>query len=226
MQILAIDTSSKIFCLALLKEGRIYECNLEIGRKLSTLLSVIIKRSLDAAKIRLKDLDYLACGIGPGSFTGIRTGVAAVKGIGFALNKPIVGISSLDILAQNFDRDEGIVFPIIDARRGLVYCSAYEAKKGSLKRIMPYLLISRDELFKRAKAGSIFLGDAVALYKDEIMHRLKGAIVLDKDYWFPRGSHIITLALKKIGEKKITNAFDIQPLYLYPKECQIKEAIR
>jgi tRNA A37 threonylcarbamoyladenosine modification protein TsaB len=112
--------------------------------------------------------------------------------------------------------------PIIDAKRNLVYCSIYKRKGRILKRIAPYMLLTMDELFKKVKASSIILGDALSLYREVILRKIKGATLLDKDYWYPKAHNIIVLAQERIKEKKLDNPFDIKPIYLYPKECQIK----
>lgn len=221
MKILGIDTTTKFFCLSVYSSGRIYEYNMELGRLHSKLIMVIIKRVLEALEWDAGDIDYFACGLGPGSFTGIRIGLATVKGFAWSLKKPVLGIGSLDILAMNAQRN-GIIVPAIDAKRGLIYCSIYKNKDGILKRLAPYMLLSRDDFMEKARKGSILFGDAGNLYKEEILKAGKNLTVLDKDYWYPRGRNIIHLALEKIKEKKINNAFDIKPVYLYPKECQIK----
>src|SRR3990167_8720388 len=101
MKILGIDTSTKFLSLGISEDDKIYEYNLELGRQMSDLLSPTIKKVLDALGWRINDIDYFACGLGPGSFTGMRVGIATVKGLAFSLNKPVVGISTLDILARN-----------------------------------------------------------------------------------------------------------------------------
>lgn len=225
MKILGIDTSTKFLCLGLYDQGKIYEYNLECGRKMSALVTITIKRVLEALGWRINDIDYFACGLGPGSFTGLRITVATVKAMAWSLNKPVLGISSLDILAKNVTKD-GVIVPAVDAKRNLIYCSMYKNKKGILRRIAPYMLLSIDEFLKKLKADSILLGDAAALYKEKILKNISDVTILDKDYWQLKGSNIIYLALKRLKDKKINNAFDIKPIYLYPKECQIKNSNR
>jgi tRNA threonylcarbamoyladenosine biosynthesis protein TsaB len=186
------------------------------------LLAVTIKRTLDALKVKPQDIDYFACGLGPGSFTGVRVGLATIKGLAWSLNKPVIGISSLDVLAKNVTQNEGFVAPIIDAKRNLIYTSIYKAGDGTQKRITPYMLLSIEEFLKRIKNKTIILGDAVSLYQEKISRHLKGVAILDKDYWLLQPRHIIDLALERIKEKKFNNPFEIKPIYLYPKECQIK----
>ena len=223
MKILGIDTTTKFLCLAIYNNGIISELNLELGLRHSSLLTVMIKRALDALGLQCGDIDYFACGVGPGSFTGIRVGLSAIKGLAWALGKPVIGVSTLDILARNACGTEAsCIIPAIDAKRSLIYCSVFKAKGETLKRTAPYMLLTQEEFVKKIKNGSILLGDALGLYKEKIMGYALGVTLLDRDYWYPKGHHIIPLALEKIQEQRLSCAADIKPIYLYPKECQIK----
>lgn len=221
MKILGIDTTTKFLCIGIYDNSKIYEYNLELGTLQSSLLLPWIKRLLDALHWRIKDIDYFACGLGPGSFTGIRVGLSTIKGLTWALKKPILGISTLDIIACNAQEYNGIIIAAIDAKRNLIYCSAYKNNRKGLKRIMPYLLLAKDDFLKKIKPKSIILGDALRIYKEEILKEIRGANLLDKDYWYPKARNIMVLALEKIKDRKF-NTFNIKPIYLYPKECQIR----
>ncbi len=230
MKILAVDTSTKFLSLGIYDNSKVYEVILETGHKLSALISVIIKRSLDSLGLKICDFDYFACGLGPGSFTGLRIGLATIKGFAWTQKKPIIGISTLDVLAQNAFSIGGTIVPIVDAKRQLVYASVYQANGRSLKRVMPYMLLERPELFKKinrkfAKKSSIIniLGDACDVYKQELVLNIKGAKILEKDYWYPKPASLISLAQEKIRNKDFLNAFNAEPIYLYPKECQIHQ---
>ncbi|MFH1355243.1 MAG: tRNA (adenosine(37)-N6)-threonylcarbamoyltransferase complex dimerization subunit type 1 TsaB [Candidatus Omnitrophota bacterium] len=223
MKLLAIETSGKYFSLALYDGSRIYEHNIEVGSKLSSLLHITINRALEALAWRIKDIDYFICAIGPGSFTGTRFGLAVMKGFSWALNKPLIGISSLDIIAQNVIRKGSRIFPIIDAKRNLVYCSIYKARGESAERVSPYMLLNERELLGKIKGDAIILGDAVGLLKDKIMANAKNSVIMSSDYWYPRGQNIIKLALERIKKKEFDDPSKIVPIYLYPKECQIRK---
>lgn len=228
MRILGIDTTTRFLSLGIYDRGRICEYNVDLERRHSKLLVVVIKRALAGIGLDIRDIGYFACGIGPGSFTGIRVGVAAMKGFSFALHKPLIGISTLDILARNANLQAGqkTVIPSIDAKRGLIYCSAYKSKNGVLKKVMPYMLLTEDEFIAKVPAGSVILGDAIALYKEKITRKIKGAVILEKDYWFPQGRKVIELALERIRDVQFDDPLDLKPVYLYPKECQIRKTLK
>jgi tRNA threonylcarbamoyladenosine biosynthesis protein TsaB len=232
MRILAIDTSTKILSLGICDGNKIYEYNLEMGIRLSGLLIPTLKRIVDSLGWQMKDIDCFVCGLGPGSFTGVRLGLATIKGLALSLNKPVAGISSLDILAKNVKEENGFVIPIIDAKRNLVYNSIYKIKGGVLNRITAYMLLEEDEFLKKVKKkiavkkgnNIVILGDAINLYKGKLLAELEGVKILDKDYWYPQGRNIIELAKEKIKNKELNTAFEIKPIYLYPKECQIRKS--
>ncbi|MFA5117540.1 MAG: tRNA (adenosine(37)-N6)-threonylcarbamoyltransferase complex dimerization subunit type 1 TsaB [Candidatus Omnitrophota bacterium] len=249
MKILALDTSTKFLSLGISDGKKIYECSLEVGVKLSSLLMPTIKRALESARMGLGDIDFFACGLGPGSFTGIRVGIAAVKALAWSLEKPLVGIPTLDSLARGiFLSEQGIagaadvchglrqedivIVPVIDAKRKMFYSSVYKLRGRDLKRVSPYFLLSPQELSvkilshcggKKGKVTLFFAGDGVELYRQARAQGPGREVVLDKDCWYPRPRHMIALAQEKISSAKVSNAYELKPLYLYPKECQIRE---
>lgn len=186
------------------------------------MLAVSIKRILDTLGWRVGDIDYFACGLGPGSFTGIRVGIAAIKAMSWLANKPVVGICSLDILAANAKDTDKPIIPAVDAKRNLIYTAIFKRKNGQLKRMKSYMLLNEEQLIAITPPQSIIFADALELYKEKLMRNLKEPVFLDKDYWYPKAHNIIELALSRIKEKKWSSALSIKPIYLYPKECQIK----
>jgi len=145
-----------------------------------------------------------------------------MKGLAWALKKPLVGIPTLDILAMNAPRGTGFCMPIVDAKRGLLYSSLYRLTAQGIKRVMPYMLLSETEIIKKVKPRTVFLGDGITLHAEAVSCALRGARILDKDYWFPQGKNIIELAMQKIKEGEGADPFKVLPLYLYPKECQVR----
>lgn len=221
MKILAVDTTTKILTLGVYNDGVEAEYNLEVGRLLSYVLDKSVERVCDAYGVALQEIDYFALGLGPGSFTGMRVGIAFVKGLSWANNKPIIGISTLDIMAQNIIGNGRPIISAIDAKRNLIYACIYKEKSGQLRKISPYMLLSIDALLKKSPKGSIILGDAIGLYKEKLRKGVEGALLLDKEFWYPKAHNITALALQKITEGKLYSAFNVKPIYLYPKECQI-----
>ena len=223
MNILAIDTSSKFISLVIARDGNILVRFFEpLGRELSAKLVPVIDSSLKKAKLSLANIDYFGAGLGPGSFTALRIGLAAMKGLVFPFNKPIAGVSSLDVLAGSI-KEEGIVCPVVDARRGLVYSAIYEANAIRRGR---YLLVTIEELLKRIKIKKkiTFLGDALPLYQGIIRDKLgKRCEFAKEDAWYPLPENLLERVREKIRSGKLTDSYKLVPLYLYPKECQVEK---
>lgn len=189
-----------------------------LERRHSSLLIPKIKEMLKKVSFSIDGVDAFVIGLGPGSFTGLRIGVSAVKGFGIATKKPCVGVASIDAIAMNAGEKEASVVPIIDAKRQNVYGAIY--KKGVKKS--KYLLLKIDELLKKIKGPVVFLGDGIDLYREKIEKRNKKAVFLNEKYWYPRASNLIKLALPKIKRYKNRDLNKLDPIYLYPKDCQVK----
>jgi tRNA threonylcarbamoyl adenosine modification protein YeaZ len=222
MKILGIDSSTKNLCLGLYVDGKFYEYSLKAGRKISSILAPAIQKVTHALGLKIADIDYFACGLGPGSFTGMRIGLATIKGLSLVSGRPVIGVSSLDILAKNVQLKDRLIVPALDAKRGLIYCSSYKYEKGILKRQSEYALLNLNEFVKKFRAAPIVLGDAAILYRDKILSCIKGATVLDKDYGDLQAHNFIKLVCLKIKAGQVSSGLTVKPIYLYPKECQIK----
>lgn len=219
---MGIDTSTKFLCLGFQLGDKLCAYNLEAQRRLCAILAPTIKRVLEAQGLALRDIDYFAAGLGPGSFTGLRVGLAAIKALSLIHKRPVAGIPTLDILAKNAGETKRMIVPALDARRGLIYCAFYKNTRGQLMRKSPHMLISLKEFLKRLDPHALVFGDAVGLYRRDISSSLKGVSFLDRDCWYPQAHNLISLALQRIKERKLSSAMTIKPIYLYPKECQIK----
>ncbi|MFC1594542.1 tRNA (adenosine(37)-N6)-threonylcarbamoyltransferase complex dimerization subunit type 1 TsaB [Candidatus Omnitrophota bacterium] len=225
MKILGIDTSTSTTSLAVSDDGSVIaEYNKQLPRQTSRILIPSMRDALKKANCALETIDAFAVGLGPGSFTGLRIGVSAVKGLSFATEKPIIGISSLDIIAQNMVSTDCFVCPVLDARRNMVYASIYKLANGIQKRISDYMLIDIATLMKKIKQSTIFLGDGAVLYRNDIVRKKgKKARFADDVAWYPRASNLVLMAEKRYNKLKRSDPKKIVPLYLFPKECQISK---
>ena len=168
MKILAVDTSAKTATAAITEDKTLLaESSVKTDTHSVTLLPMI-EALLRAADTALDDLDLMAVTVGPGSFTGVRIGVSAVKGLAFADRIPCVGISSLEGMAYNFAGIDALVVPVIDARRGMVYAALFKtASDGSVERLTEDEQIAADMLVEKlAEYGGeriYFTGDAAGM---------------------------------------------------------------
>ena len=231
MKILSIDTSSKYFSLAVSDDEKIICARkIKAGKILSSAIIPAIKQIIKkSGVISLSKLDGFAVGLGPGSFTSLRVGVSTVKALGFALNKPVVGISSLDVLALNVRADIADVCAICDARRNLVYGCVFKKRGLKIIKKTKYLLTDVKNLLDEIKDDVVFIGDGIEIVKREFEEKggrnFKGMLFHfeeNEKLWYPQARHLAILAFEKMKKKKIDKVEKIVPLYLYPRDCQVR----
>ena len=144
MKILALETSAKAVSAAVSENGRILASGYQdTGLTHSRTLMPIVEHILKNTDLKLSDMDAIAVAVGPGSFTGIRIGVSAAKGLAFSVDKPAVGVSTLAAMARNVAFFDGL---IVCARRSQVYNANFSAENGILTRLTPDRAVSLDEL--------------------------------------------------------------------------------
>ena len=224
MKILAIDTSSIYASCALLAEGDIRsEAAVNNGLVHSRSWMPKIDRCLQNADTDIGQIDVFACVAGPGSFTGIRIGVCAVKGLAQALKKPCAAVNTLDCLRQNFPF-ASTVCPIMDARRGQVYCAIYEEKSILLNSSA---MAIEDLLALLKGKNTVFLGDGVKVYKDTIFAALKErALFAPPHLNYTRASSAAFLAMQAAEENKLVSAAALDAIYLRKPQAEREYAAK
>jgi tRNA threonylcarbamoyladenosine biosynthesis protein TsaB len=120
------------------------------------------------AGLRISEIEGFAVCQGPGSFTGLRIGMSTVKGLAAALRKPMVGISSLDALAEQTSPDADLICPWLDARKGEIYFARYRAQKGQLHKISPEQVMAPDKALADIEEPCVFSGNGAQIYRDAI----------------------------------------------------------
>jgi len=222
MNLLSIDTSTKNLSLAVSQDEKILKFrNMKLDRPLSSSIMPGIKGILGDG---LAKLDGFAVGLGPGSFTSLRVGLATVKGLALATGKPVAGVSSLDVLAMGIQKEKVQVCVLCDAKRNLVYACFYEKQGLVLKRKSEYLLAGIGDVLKKIKGEVTFIGDAVKLFKNDI-GRAKGIrpSFSSEKHVFPQAKFLALLALQRFCEGKTDDINQLVPLYLYPDHCQVRK---
>ena len=172
MRILAIDSSSMVATVAITTDG-ILNAEYTINHKKthSQTLLPMIAEIVKMIEIDMDSIDAVAITGGPGSYTGLRIGSATAKGIGLALNKPIINVPTMDALAYNLYSSQYVICPIMDARRGQVYTGIYKFEETEMKTIKPQCIMMIDELIKELdtiKESVMFLGDGVDVHNQLI----------------------------------------------------------
>ena len=147
MKILSLDTSATVASVAITDGATpLAQYTLNAKNTHSETLLPMIESALSALSLKAADIDLFALSAGPGSFTGVRIGAATVKGLAFGSNKPCVEVSTLEALAQNLVFKEGLICPVMNARRSQVYTALFRSNGKELTRIMPDSALSIEEL--------------------------------------------------------------------------------
>lgn len=180
MHIFGIDTCCMAATAAVMTDDRLAAQAVQNNKKThSQRIMPMIEQMLYQAELSVADMDCFAAAVGPGSFTGVRIGVATAKALAHATGKPCAAVSTLHALANNLAHFDGIICPIMDARRNQVYNALFNG--GDAARITDDRALSIDELLEELKARNekiIFLGDGVAVFEDKIKAELESRAVI------------------------------------------------
>ena len=171
MKLLGIDTSGMVASVAVMEDDiLIGEYTLNYKKTHSQTLMPMLDELTKALELDLSTIDAIAVAVGPGSFTGLRIGAAAVKGLAMALDKPVIEISTLEGLAYSCCESEKVVCPILDARRKQTYAAGYEFDTVAKEVIAQDALAIEDFIEKVNAYGknALFLGDGVPVFKEDI----------------------------------------------------------
>ena len=195
------------------------------------LLVPALDRLLKEAHWRKDEIELVAVDIGPGSYTGLRVGLAITKTISYALKTKIAGVASLDVLVRNIPKDDHhkYICPIIDARWNQVYTAIYKKSFDGYKRLTDYLAISPGDLVKligRYKGDILLFGGGLSAYSDVFRHLGARAMVADERFWSPRARNVAILGYESYKNGRRDNPLKLLPLYLRRTEAEINLKIK
>lgn len=214
MKILAIETASKVCGVSLLEDNNlIKESLLEDENTHSVKLMPLVDETLKEANLTIKDIDLFACDKGPGSFTGIRIGIATIKGFADATMKKVIGITSLESLAYG-ENTNGIICAMIDAKNENVYYGFFLKTDEKCKQINKLQFGTVEEVLAEAynlKEQITFVGDGSITYKNQIESKLKEIAKFGKNNKF-NSTNIGMLAF--LRKEEATDTDHLSPDYL------------
>lgn len=231
MRILALDSSGLVASVAVVDssesgEELIAEYTVNYKKTHSQTLLPMLDEVSKMIELDLSTVDAIAVAAGPGSFTGLRIGSATAKGLGLALNKPLIHIPTLEGLAYNLCGSSDIVCPIMDARRGQVYTGIYRFEYDKLIVLEDQMAISIEELGEKLKKYDdkvVFLGDGVPVFRE----RLTDEIMKNREIAFApanvnrqRAASVGALAIRYYEEGKTETAAEHQPDYLRVSQAE------
>lgn len=231
MRILAIDSSGLVATVAVVEEENeisktIAEYTINYKKTHSQTLLPMLDEIVKMTDMNLDTIDAIAVAGGPGSFTGLRIGSATAKGLGLALKKPLIHISTVDGLAYNLCYTDRIICPIMDARRNQVYTGIYQMDGDKLQVLEAQMAVEIDELAKKLCTYGkpvIFLGDGVPVHKD----RLEKELMTNYDIAFApahmnqqRAATVGMLGIQYYKEGKTETAMEHKPDYLRVSQAE------
>lgn len=224
MLILGIDTATPWGTIAL-GEGEeiIFEISLKAGKGAGEYLLSVLDQFIGKSGRKLGDLDLISVGTGPGSYTGIRVGLAAVKGLSAGLNVPVFGVNTLRILAENLRNTSEWIAPAVDARRGEVYAALYHNTSQGLVEVEgPYPVLAKEFARKlRDLSQVVICGDGSKIYQD-IWPDDPGVSIAPPAWDRPMASQAIRIALQEWNPQNNLPANELIPGYLRRVEAEIR----
>lgn len=212
MRILAVDTSAVCAAVAVTEDEKILsESQTNTGLTHSRTLMPMIDSTLRNAEIPLPSIDLFACSVGPGSFTGIRIGVAAIKGLCDGTKKKCMPVSTLEALAYNLLGRSCTAVCVMDARCNQVYTASFRVEGDTVTRLTEDEAIRIDELGERLPEyeNVIFVGDGA-----KICHKALGYPTASPSELYQKGSSVALCALRNFSEEKLVEGEKLLPVYL------------
>lgn len=231
MKILALDSSGLVASVAVTENDRLLaEYTVNYKKTHSQTLLPMLDEICKMIELDLESIDAIAVAAGPGSFTGLRIGSATAKGLGLALNKPLIGVPTVEALAYNLYDVSGLICPIMDARRNQVYTGIYRFTEHQMVTVKEQVAVGIEELVNELnqKGETVtFLGDGVAVYRDLLGEKLTipysfAPLHLSRQ----RAGAVAALAERYYAEGKIETAREHQPEYLRVSQAERERAER
>lgn len=224
MKILAIESSAMVASVAIVDEQSVLaEYTINHKKTHSQTLLSMIDEIVEMTETKLEEIDAIAVSGGPGSFTGLRIGSATAKGLGLALNKPLIHIPTMDAMAYNFAGSNRVVCPMMDARRQQVYTGIYQCGNAFniLKEQDVVMIQDLVNELNEMNREVVLLGDGVPVNLKYIEENMKVPYVIAPVHQNrSRGAAVGALALQYYAEGKMENAREHLPNYLRPSQAE------
>lgn len=209
--ILNLETATKNCSVSIALNGDVVALRemADTGYAHAEKLHVFIAEALAQAQIKPQDLSAVAVSQGPGSYTGLRIGVSAAKGLCFALNIPLIAVDTLEVMASAANAAEGVVIPMLDARRMEVYSAVFDAKGHAVREVRAEIITETS--FSEWNGQVTFVGDAQQKCKPLLQRE---DFVFRDDIVYPSAQNMAALAQKKYAGQDFANLAYFEPYYL------------
>lgn len=226
MKILGIDTSSNASSVAVIEDNKLI-CEYTVNTKTthSQKLMPMIENMLLMSEVSINDIGAIAICIGPGSFTGLRIGMATAKAIAHVRDLPIIGVNSLEILGANMDLCDKKICSILDAQRNQVYMGKYKFENNKIVEIQPVDVVEIENLLEEISNESeewIMVGEATHKYEDKIKVISNIKIPAPSNN-VTKASSLCSIAIKKYNENiDIHDCYNINPMYIRKSQAEVQ----
>lgn len=218
MIILSLDCATECATVALLKDNILLsEINFNNKKQHSALLMPMIDELLKKASLSINDIDGFVVSKGPGSFTGLRVGMATIKGLVQGTNKPFISLSTLEGLANNLYSVDGIICPIMDALRGNLYTALYKFENDKLVCIKEPLLMSVDDLITLLNSQNekiYFVGDGSYKFREKLSEKVNNCSFAPSHLNIAKASSLGQLGIELLKEGTCDDVYGTSPIYL------------
>lgn len=227
MKILAVDTASHSCSVALTDDDALkYEYTADHGRTHTVELAGMIDVLLGESGTTIADIDAFAVTIGPGSFTGLRIGIATIKGLAFAASKPVAPVSTLDALALQCMGIDTLIRPFMDARKKEVYTAAYRFRGDHLEMMADAQVADPTIVLQGIQENCFFIGNGALLYKPLIEDTLGGlARIAPPGINILRASTVARIGYAQLAAGNGISPHDVVPCYIRRSDAERKSAI-
>jgi tRNA threonylcarbamoyladenosine biosynthesis protein TsaB len=224
MKVLGLDSSTASATCAIIEDDNLLgEITFNQKKQHSVILMAMIDSLLTNLNLSIDDMDGFVVSKGPGSFTGLRIGLATIKGLSQGTRKPFASVSSLDALAYNMAYTDGILCPILDALRDNVYTCIYSFEKGSLTPLTDSMAVNITdllEMLKKYESPVCFIGDGISIFKDKILEELPDARFAPPSLNLVKASSLAELGLSVIKSGAADDLYSSSPEYLRKSQAE------
>ncbi len=221
MLTLAIDTATKVCSVALCRDQEILaEYNISMGMTHSEGLLPQLEQLLQRTKITKEEIELIAVSMGPGSFTGLRIGLATAEAMAYTWKCPLHGVNTLRALAYNLPLEDLVFSPVLDAQKGNYYQALYQWQDGQLVELAPLQVVSKAELVERIKAlgqKALILGECRKLAALELPAAIRLA---PQALVMPKASSVALLAQQEFNPEADKKIFGLEPYYVRKSEAE------